>query len=77
MTVIKKIEESLNKIRPGLQADGGDVELVNFDADQGLVLVKLRGVCAHCPMSEMTLQQGIAAQLKNDVPEVKRVEAVS
>jgi len=62
------------KIRPALQADGGDVELV--DVTDGLVKVRLKGACAGCPMSVMTLKSGIEKFLKQQVPEVTKVEAV-
>jgi len=70
----EKVEEALNQIRPSLQADGGDVELV--DVDEGVVKVKLTGACGSCPMATMTLQQGIARILKERVPEIKEVVAV-
>ena len=70
----EKVEEILNKIRPLLQADGGDVELV--DVDDGVVKVRLQGACIGCPMSTITLQQGIARILKEQIPEVKEVIAV-
>jgi Fe-S cluster biogenesis protein NfuA len=70
----EKVEQSLNKIRPGLQADGGDVVLV--DVKDGIVTVKLTGACGGCPMSQMTLKMGIERQLKKDVPEIKEVIAV-
>ncbi|MBN2199633.1 MAG: NifU family protein [Candidatus Aminicenantes bacterium] len=70
----EKILESLNKIRPGLQADGGDVEFVSFE--DGVVKVRLMGACSGCPMAQMTLKMGIERQLKKDVPEVKEVVAV-
>lgn len=71
----EKIEESLKKIRPALQADGGDVELVDV-TDDGIVKVKLKGACMGCPMSQMTLKSGIEKQLMIDVPEVKEVVSV-
>ncbi len=71
----EKIEAALNKIRPMLQADGGDVELVEVGED-GLVKVRLQGACAGCPMSQMTLKNGIEKILKEQVPEVSSVEAV-
>ncbi|MDB9823044.1 NifU family protein [Deltaproteobacteria bacterium] len=71
----EKVEEALNKVRPSLQADGGDVELVGVDED-GVVKVKLQGSCAGCPMSQMTLKMGIEKILKQNVPEVERVESV-
>lgn len=69
----EKVKEVLNKIRPSLQADGGDVELVDVTED-GVVKVKLQGACAGCPMSQMTLKNGIERLLKEEIPEVKRVE---
>ena len=72
----KQVEEILNKIRPALQADGGDVELVDVDEKQGIVKVKLQGACAHCPMSQMTLKMGIEQELKKQVKGVKEVQAV-
>ncbi len=71
----ERVQESLNKIRPALQRDGGDVELVDA-GDDGVVKVRLRGACGGCPMSQMTLKMGIERLLKKDVPEVKSVEAV-
>lgn len=69
----EKVEEALAKIRPLLQADGGDVELVEVSAD-GVVKVRLSGACCGCPMAQMTLKEGIEKTLKESVPEVKRVE---
>jgi Fe-S cluster biogenesis protein NfuA len=71
----QKIEEALNKVRPSLQADGGDVQLVDVD-EAGVVRVKLTGACGGCPMSQMTLKMGIEKVLKQNVPEVSRVESV-
>ena len=70
----KKIEEALMEIRPSLQADGGDVEFVDFV--DGVVKVKLKGACAGCAFSQMTLAYGIENILKERFPEVKKVEAV-
>ncbi|MEN6372345.1 MAG: NifU family protein [Armatimonadota bacterium] len=70
----QKVEESLAAIRPALQLDGGDVELI--DVVDGVVKVKLQGACHGCPMAQMTLQMGIERKLKQDVPEIKNVEAV-
>ncbi len=67
----EKVQAVLNKIRPMLQADGGDVELV--DVEDGVVKVRLQGACVGCPMSQMTLKNGIERLLKNDIPEVKSV----
>lgn len=69
----EKIESALDRIRPALRADGGDVELV--DIKEGVVSVRLTGGCGHCPMSTMTLKHGIERVLKTEVPEVKEVVA--
>ncbi len=71
----EKVEKVLNKIRPSLQADGGDVELVEVTGD-GIVKVKLTGACRGCPMATLTLKVGIEKTLKKEVPEIKSVEAV-
>ena len=71
----KRIQAALDKVRPALQADGGDVELIDVD-DSGVVQVKLTGACGGCPMAQMTLKQGIERTLKKEVPEVKEVVAV-
>lgn len=68
----EKVQESINKIRPMLQADGGDVELVSVE--DGIVKVRLQGACAGCPMSQMTLKNGIERFLKSEIPEVVSVE---
>jgi Fe-S cluster biogenesis protein NfuA len=68
----EKVEAVLKKIRPNLQADGGDVELV--DVVDGVVKVKLTGACGTCPMSTMTLKMGVERILKEQIPEIKRVE---
>ncbi len=70
----EKIEKALADIRPSLQADGGDVELV--DVENGIVKVRLTGACGGCPMSQMTLKQGIEVYIKKEVPEILSVEAV-
>ncbi len=74
MTLKEKVEKSIEEIRPALQRDGGDVELV--DVEDGIVKVRLAGACHGCPMAAMTLQMGIERKVKHDVPEVKGVEAV-
>ena len=68
------VEKAQEKIRPSLQADGGNIELI--DVTDGVVKVKLTGACGSCPMSQMTLKMGVEKVLKQQVPEVKRVEAV-
>ena len=70
-----KVEKALEKIRPSLRADGGDVELVEV-TDDGIVKVKLTGACRGCPMSQLTLKLGIERALKKDIPEVKEVQSV-
>jgi len=70
----EKIKAALDQIRPALQADGGDVELVGIK--DGVVSVKLTGACGGCPMATMTLKKGIERILKEKVPEVKEVVAV-
>ena len=69
-----KVEKALNDIRPSLQIDGGNVELV--DVEDGIVKVRLTGACGGCPMSQMTLKQGIETHVKKAVPEVVSVVAV-
>jgi Fe-S cluster biogenesis protein NfuA len=71
----EKVQEAIDGIRPFLQADGGDVELVDVTKD-GVVKVRLVGACGCCPMSMMTLKAGIEQRVKEQVPEVKTVEAV-
>jgi len=71
----EKVEAVIGKIRPSLQADGGDVELVDVTSD-GIVKVRLKGACAGCPMSTMTLKNGIERILKQEIAEVKSVQAV-
>jgi len=75
MELKERVEKSLDKIRGYLQADGGDVELVDVDAD-GVVKVKLLGACGGCPMAIMTLKSGIERLLKSEIPEVKEVISV-
>ncbi len=71
----EKVAEALNKVRPFLQRDGGDVQLVEV-GDNGIVKVKLTGACSGCPMSTMTLKNTIETTLKQEVPEVVSVESV-
>jgi Fe-S cluster biogenesis protein NfuA len=70
----EQVQAVLDKIRPALQADGGDVELV--DVDGGVVKVRLVGACKGCPMSQLTLANGVERVLKEELPEVERVEPV-
>jgi len=72
----EKVEETLKKVRPMLQRDGGDIELVSVD-ESGVVKVRLKGACGACPMSTMTLKMGVEKALKQDIPEVKEVVQVA
>ncbi len=71
----ERVQAALDKIRPALQADGGDVEFVEMTED-GVVKVRLQGACRGCPMSQLTLANGVERVLKEEIPEVTRVEAV-
>jgi len=70
--VKEKVQKALDKIRPNLQADGGDVQLIDV-TDDGVVKVKLLGACHGCPMAQMTLKNGIERLLKKEIPEVREV----
>lgn len=70
----EKVEAVINEIRPLLQADGGDIELV--DVEDGVVKVRLHGACAGCPGAQMTLKMAVERRLKEQIPEVQRVEPV-
>lgn len=72
----EQVEEALDLIRPALQNDGGDIELIDVDEASGVVTVKLVGACGGCPMSQMTLKMGVERVLKEAVPEVSAVESV-
>ena len=72
----EKVQKAIERIRPSLQADGGDVELVDVSAD-GIVKVRLVGACCGCPMSQMTLKMGIQKHLQKKIPEIKEVVSVS
>ena len=71
----EKVKAAIEKIRPMLKADGGDVELIGVSED-GIVQVRLQGACSGCPMSQMTLKNGIERIIKQEVPDVKAVESV-
>lgn len=71
----EKVEEALDKVRPMLMADGGNVELVEV-TDDGVVKLKLTGTCGCCPMSQMTLKMGVEKILKKEIPEIKEVVAL-
>ena len=72
----KEVQRALAKVRPDLKAHGGNVRLVGVDANQGLVKVKLQGMCVGCPMADVTLQQGIAEFLKKAVKGFRKLEGV-
>lgn len=72
--MIDKINAVLEEIRPALQADGGDIEFIDYK--DGVVLVRMQGACGNCPMSLMTLKQGIEARMKERIPEVVSVEQI-
>lgn len=71
----EKVQKIIDEIRPALQADGGNIELVEVSED-GVVKVRLMGACGSCPMSQLTLKRGVEARLKAKVPEVKEVVSV-
>jgi Fe-S cluster biogenesis protein NfuA len=71
----ERVQEVLNQVRPALQADGGDCELVDV-SEEGIVSVRLTGACGSCPMSTMTLKMGIEKTLMENIPEVKEVVQV-
>ncbi len=71
----EEVTKAIEEVRPHLQADGGDVELVDVTED-GIVKVRLKGACVGCPMRQMTLTHGITNFLKKKVPEIKEVQAV-
>lgn len=71
----ERVQKAIDAVRPGLQADGGDVELIDV-SDDGVVKVKLTGACRGCPMAQMTLKMGIEKIIKKEVPEVKEVLSV-
>lgn len=76
LTVEEKIDEALLSVRPYLQQDGGDVEVVEFNDTTGILTVRLTGACKTCPMSTMTLRAGIERVLRRAIPEIRRIESV-
>lgn len=72
MTLEERVKEQLDKMRPSLQADGGDLEFVSLE-EGGVVYVKLTGACGSCPMATMTLKQGVESMLKETIPEITEV----
>jgi len=75
MSLKERVEEVLDQVRPTLQADGGDIELLDV-SDDGIVKVQLTGACGSCPFSTMTLKHGVEARLKDMIPEVKEVLSI-
>ncbi|MFB0567380.1 MAG: NifU family protein [Candidatus Bathyarchaeia archaeon] len=73
-TIEDRVQKAIQELRPNLQADGGDIELLGVE--RGVVKVKLKGACAGCPMSTMTIQWGVEKFLKKRIPEIVKVEAV-
>ena len=73
---MKKIEKVLDKIRPALQRDGGNVELINYDKKTGILELSFIGACSHCPVSDFTLHNLIEQEIKSKIPEVKKVISV-
>ena len=76
MTIVEKIEDTLDLIRPALRGDGGDVEFVAYDDSEGVVQLRLMGACSSCPISTLTVKQGIERRIKQVIPEVRVVQAV-
>ena len=72
----QKIEDVLESIRPALRSDGGDVEFIDYDEDDGIVQVRLVGACGSCPVSSMTLRQGIERRIMMALPEVRGILAL-
>ena len=73
-SIVKKVQDALEEIKPQIQADGGDIELVSVE--NGTAKVRLKGACAGCPMSALTLKQGVERVIKAKIPEIQKVEAV-
>jgi Fe-S cluster biogenesis protein NfuA len=76
LTARDKIEAVLDSIRPALRSDGGDVEFIDFDEEDGIVQLRLMGACGSCPVSMLTLKQGIERRIITAVPEVKGINAL-
>ena len=72
----EKLNKILDKVRPALERDGGDLELLKYDKKSGIVEIKLQGACAHCPLADVTLKHIIQAEIQEQMPEVKEVRAV-
>ncbi|HRZ86893.1 MAG TPA: NifU family protein [bacterium] len=72
----EKVEKALATVRPALEADGGNIELIDVDEETKIVKVRLMGACSGCPMAQMTLKMGVEAAIKREVPEIKEVWSV-
>lgn len=75
MDIRERIEDTLDVIRPALRVDGGDVEFVDWDDERGIVHLRLMGACGSCPISTLTVKQGIERRIKMTIPEVNAVQA--
>jgi len=73
-TIREQVESAIAEVRPNLQADGGDIELV--DVEDGVAKVRLKGACSNCPMSTMTVKMGVESFIKKKIPQIRRVETV-
>lgn len=73
---MEKLEKIINDLKPALQSDGGDIELVKYDQENGVVEVSLKGACAHCPIADFTLKNLIEQEIKSQMPEIKEIKAV-
>lgn len=76
MSIQKRVEKVLEKIRPYIQSDGGDISLVSIDEAAGIVKVTLHGACGSCPSSQATLKNGVERMMRQEIPEIKEVVAV-
>lgn len=72
----QRLDEILDRIRPALERDGGDLELVKFDKKNGVVDIRFQGACAHCPISDFTLKNLIEQEIMQSMPEIKEVRSV-
>ncbi|PIR66710.1 MAG: hypothetical protein COU51_02415 [Parcubacteria group bacterium CG10_big_fil_rev_8_21_14_0_10_36_14] len=73
----EKLKQIISKIKPSIQAHGGDIEFVDFDEEKKIVKVRLYGACVHCPMSEITLKAGVLESIKEKIPEIKGIENIA
>ncbi len=71
-----KVEKIIENLRPALQSDGGDIKLMKYDKESGVIEVALQGACAHCPIADFTLKNLVEQEIKSQMPEIKEVRAV-